>query len=116
MIARDQIQLWLAQRLPLPGILAGGMALPDRTVVTCAIDPRYPPAALDNALRCAADAFDVAALHRFQAQRSRWLFDQVEVHCARRSDKHLLAVFVDRRDSDAGPRGLDALFEEFHHL
>ncbi len=116
MIARDQLQLWLAQRLPLPGVLAGGLALPDRTTVPCAIAPDYPPNALDTALRCAADAFEVAALHRFPAIRSRWVFGQAEVHCLRRPDKYLLAVFLSRQTPTVDPACLEVLFEEFRNL
>jgi hypothetical protein len=108
---REHYRLWLTEHLDISGLLACGVGFVDKSSVSFSCLDQWPPAALEVAMRCLSDAFDVAHLHRIGAQEQRWDFEHARIHCVRRPDKIMLALFVSK--AEPGGAGLEKMQQEF---
>jgi hypothetical protein len=115
---KDVVRQWFEQSAPFEGILACGVRHPDRSTVTKAWADGFNDLAIDNALRCVADLFQVLPLNRFPQGRVRWVYELAVLHCERRDDGICLAVFTARDGGDARTNltDLERMFGEFQTL
>lgn len=108
---REHYRQWLTEHLGIGGLLACGVGFVDKSSVHFTCLEQWPPTALEVALRTLSDAFEVAHHHQIGAQRQRWDFEYAQIHCVRRTDKIMLALFVARDHADAG--GIEKVMAEF---
>ena len=113
---KEQIQQWFEQSAPFEGILACGVRHPDRTTVTKSWADGFADLAVENALRCVTDLFQVLPLNRVPQGRVRWVYENVLLHCERRSDGICLGVFTAREAARCDAAGLERVFAEFQSL
>ncbi len=113
MKTREHFEQWLKSQANARSVLAMGIVLPDKSCLALPLSPQYPAPALEQALRPLADAFDVASLHRIAPQYIRWIYSDAQVYCARRPDRHLLAVFLPREVPAADAEAIEDIFKTF---
>lgn len=113
---KDFLNQWLGRHARLRGVLACGVRFPDRTSLTQSWSPEFPEPSLDNAWRCASDAFQVLKVNFFPNERVRWVYEKAYLHCARRDDGICLGIFIakDREAVDAVE--IERLIAEFRVL
>jgi hypothetical protein len=113
---KEMVNLWLSKNARLPGVLACGVRYNDKVCFTQTWSSQYKADALENALRCVADAFQVFQLNRFGFGCVRWVYENAFIYCARRKDGTSLTL-VTTRDPLAFDRGqIEQLLGEFHRL
>ena len=83
---KESLSQWLSRRARLRGVLACGVRFPDKTSFTQSWSPEFTAPSLENALRCASDAFQVLKVNFFPNERVRWVYEKALLHCARRED------------------------------
>jgi hypothetical protein len=116
MTARENIEFWVQQNM-LPGaVRAWGVVFADKTTCLRSLADSYSTAGLENALRCAADAYEVLAMHRCAPHQLIWNYESGRVCCTRRTDKTVLAVFLAPLATAADQQAVASLFEEFNTL
>ena len=64
-------------------------------------------------MRSLSDAFDVAGLHKIPASEQCWTFDKAIVLCARRPDRHFIALFLEKNEGAADMIQARQVIEEF---
>jgi hypothetical protein len=112
----ETVNRWLEEMAPVAGVLACGVRHPDQTSVTRSWSAHYSEAALENAWRCVADAFQVLKLNRLPGERMRWVYAQALLYCERRKDGVCFAFFTARDPQEVDLPGVVRLIEEFHAL
>ena len=113
---KDIFNQWLHRRAALRGILACGIRFPDKTALTQSWSPEFPSTSLDNAWRCASDAFQVLKVNFFPDERIRWTYEKAMLHCARREDGICLGIFTSKDRAAVDAAGVERLIAEFQAL
>jgi hypothetical protein len=113
---KDLIQRWLHQDAQWPGVLACGVRFPDKNAFTRSWSLEFPAPALENALRCVSDTFQVLKINFFPNERVRWVYDNVFLHCVRRDDGICLGIFTPKDPQSFDPGEVDRLLAEFRGL
>ena len=107
---------WLSRRAQLRGVLACGVRFPDKTSLTQSWSPEFTAPSLENAMRCAGDAFQVLKVNFFPDERVRWVYEQVLLDCARREDGICLGIFAAKDRGAADAAEIERLIAEFRGL
>ena len=110
---KAELESWLGALTPFPGLLACGLRPANQPGITRLFAEGWNAQAADNAWRCAADVFRVLRAHRLPSQRLRWTYARAELHCARRDDDVVFAVFVDASSLAQSLPEVERLFSEF---
>jgi hypothetical protein len=114
---KETFALWLDQARPFAGALACAVRGADGAVASRSWAGGFSDASLENALRCAADLFEVIQHNRIAPGRVRWVYGQALLHCERRADGTCFGVFTTRnRDDPFEESGLERMFAEFRTL
>jgi hypothetical protein len=113
---KDLVNQWFEQSAPFQGILACGMRSPDQTTVTKTWADGFTEMAVENALRCVTDLFQVLQLNRISPGRVRWVYQGALLFCERRTDGTCLGVFTPRGGDGVDFVGLERFFGEFQAL
>ncbi len=101
---KESFKQWLSRRSRQRGVLACGVRFPDKTALTQSWSQEFTSPSLDNAWRCASDAFEVLKVNFFPDQRIRWVYENALLHCVRREDGIYLGIFTAK-----GPEAFDAV-------
>ena len=113
---KEFLSQWLNRRARLRGVLACGVRFPDKTSLTQSWSPEFAGPSLDNALRCASDAFQVLKLNFFPNERVRWVYEKALLHCARREDGICLGIFTAKDPGAVDAAEIERLIAEFRAL
>ena len=113
---KELLSQWLSRRARLRGVLACGVRFPDKTSFTQSRSPEFTAPSLENALRCASDAFQVLKVNFFPDERVRWVYEQVLLHCARREDGICLGIFTAKDQGSVDAAEIERLIAEFYAL
>jgi len=113
---KETIRDWMVENAGTPGLLACGVRFADKTSINESRSEAFPVAAMENAWRCIADAYQVLTLHRFPVARMRWVYEQAILACVRRSDGIILGLFLAPDSDTVGQQEVERLFLEFHAL
>ena len=113
---KEVINEWLNRRAKLMGGLACGVRFPDKTSLTQTWSQEFPAQALDNAWRCASDAFQVLKANVFPNERVSWVYEKVLLHCARREDEICLGIFTAKDLGAVDGAEIERLIAEFRAL
>jgi len=113
---KDMVNQWFEQSAPFEGILACGLRHTDQSAAMKTWADGFTEMAVENALRCIADVFQVLQFNRIAPGRLRWVYQGALLHCERRGDGICLGVFTRRDVSAVDQAGLDRFFSEFQAL
>ena len=113
---KELINHWVARRTQVRGVLACGVRFPDKTSITQSWSPDFPAPALDNAWRCASDAFQVLKINFFPNERVRWVYEKAILYCARREDGICLGIFTAKDPKAFDAASIERLITEFRVL
>ena len=109
---REPFNDWLARNARGEGLTGLGIGFADKTWLCASWSASLEIPAMETAMRCLADTFDVAGLHRIPALEQKWTFEKTRIVCARRPDKTFIAIFAVNSD-EADPARIRQLVEEF---
>lgn len=109
----EVINQWFEQSAPFDGILACGMRFADQSAASKTWSDAFGETAMENALRCIADFFQVLQLNRIPPARIRWVYQGALLHCERRQDGTCLGVFTAKDSAVFDNEGLERFFSEF---
>lgn len=110
---KESLSQWLSRRTRLRGVLACGVRLPDKTSLTQSWSPEFTASSLENAWRCASDAFQVLRVNSFPNERVRWVYEQALLYCARREDGTCLGIFTAKEREAVDAAEIERLMAEF---
>ena len=113
---KELVAHWFDQSAPFEGILACGVRHLDRSTVTKSWSDDFTELAIDNALRCVADLFQVLPINGVPSGRVRWVYQNGLLHCERRADGPCLGIFTVRNESAFDATGMERMFQEFQAL
>lgn len=113
---KELINQWFEQSAPFEGILACGLRFPDQTAVSKTWAEGYEENAVENALRCVVDGFQVVQLNRIMSTRLRWVYSAAFLYCERRQDGTCLGVFTSKNLESVDLVGLERFFSEFQSV
>jgi hypothetical protein len=107
----DALERFVYRCLPLQGVTACSLRLPDRTFFSRCHGGWLTPTQAEQALNRLALAADSLSQHDIQPTRLCWVFERTRIHLVLRPDAACLALFVEN-PSNSGPE-LERLLEEF---
>jgi hypothetical protein len=107
---------WLHATPPVPGVLARGIRFADETFVSAATAPNFPAAALEQAWRVVADAFQVLRAQRLPPDRLTWRHEKTTLHCVQRADGAILGICLAGHAAVVDPLAVEKMLSEFRHL
>ncbi len=107
---------WLQAAPAVRGALVRGIRFPDQTFVSDVDARDFPVVGLEQAWRVVGDTFQVLSAQQFPATRLAWVYRQLVLHCAQRSDGAILGVFVSRKNIEADLMALNRMLTEFQAL
>jgi len=110
---KESLGQWLSQRTRLRGVLACGVRFPDKTSLTQSWSPEFTESSLENAWRCASDAFQVLRGNSFPNERVRWIYEKAILYCARREDGICLGIFTTKDKGTVDAAEIEQLIAEF---
>jgi hypothetical protein len=113
---KDMVNQWFEQSAPFEGILACGVRHADQSAIVKTWADGFTEMAIENALRCVVDVFQVLQFNRVPPGRIRWVYQGALFHCERRGDGICLGVFTGRDTSAVDLAGLDRFFNDFQSL
>lgn len=107
---------WLAQRAPVRGLLAYGIALPDHKVLAQAVAPDIVLSALNRAWSYVVDPFATTAQLDLPAWQLRWLFERAQLYAVRRTDGASLGLLLEKQAAKVDMTAVELFFAEFQTL
>jgi len=110
---KESLSQWLSRRARLRGVLACGVRFPDKTSLTQSWSPEFTAPSLENAWRCASDAFQVLRVNFFPNERVRWVYEKALLHCACREDGICLGIFTAQDGGGVDAAEIERLLVEF---
>jgi hypothetical protein len=113
---KELINQWFEHSAPFQGILACGIRYPDCTTATKTWADGFAELALENALRCVVDLFQVLQFNRILPTRVRWIYQGALLYCERRPDGTCLGVFTNGNAEAVDLNGLERFLGEFQAL
>lgn len=113
---KDLVNQWFEQSAPFEGILACGVRHADLSAVAKTWADGFTEMAVENALRCVVDVFQVLQFNRIAPGRLRWVYQGALLHCEKRRDGTCLGIFTGRDVANVDQVGLERFFSEFQAL
>jgi len=113
---KELVNQWFEQTAPFQGIVACGVRHADRTSVSKTWTDGYAEMDVENAVRCAADLYQVMLVNKIPMGRARWVYRGALFHCERRADGSCLGVFTPRDPAAVDLGGLERFFSEFQAI
>ncbi|HYV32813.1 MAG TPA: hypothetical protein VEO53_17120 [Candidatus Binatia bacterium] len=110
---KESLSQWLSRRARLRGVLACGVRFPDKTSLTQCWSSEFTAPSLENAWRCASDAFQVLRLNFFPNERVRWVYEKATLHCACREDGTCLGIFTAKDRGTVDAAEIERVMSEF---
>ena len=112
---KEALHQLLDHHLPIDGLAAWSVRLPDRTLTSQCFADWFTPAQVEQVLARLALAEDSLAHHGIKAVRSCWKFEHARVYLVLRPDGACLALFAENRPGlPAAP--FEAALEAFARL
>jgi hypothetical protein len=93
-------QRFLDERLPLPGVVAAAIRLPDHSILCRRDGDAMTKLQVEQTLARIALAIEGLKRHRFDLKGLCWTFDQAHIHLTPRLDGALLAVIAEHTQGE----------------
>ena len=113
---KELINQWFEQSAPFEGIQACCIRHADQSSVSKNWANGFDDLALDNAMRCISDVYEVLPFNQSPPGRLRWVYERALLHCERRADGVCLGIFTLRDEQKFDRDGLGRMFAEFQAL
>lgn len=113
---KELINQWFEQSSPFQGIQACGIRHADQSAISKVWSEGFTEVAVENAMRCVTDFFQVLQLNRLPPGRVRWCYARAYLYCARRPDGTCIGFFTLRDSASVDLDGLERMLEEFQTL
>ncbi len=113
-MTHEKLKQWLDSCALAPGLLGGGVRLPDGTCVSHSFHENCPRERLEEALRCLGDSLPSFTAHGLLPRWLTWTFEKGQLRLAERGDGLLLGLAVE--PSSAAAQNIDLLTQEFFSL
>ena len=113
---KELVNQWFEQSAPFEGILACGLRFPDQSSISKAWADGFEESAVENALRCVGDGFQVVQLNRITPIRLRWVYSSAFLYCERRQDGTILGAFTSKNPESLDLESLERFFGEFQSV
>ncbi len=113
---KELFSQWFEQSAPFEGIQACGLLFPDQTTAVKVWGVGFEEPAVEHAMRCVAEGFQILQVNRGAPARLRWVYTNAFLYCERRLDGSCLAVFTQRNPDEVDLEGLERYFSEFQSL
>ncbi len=110
----QKLKQWLDGCALAPGLLGGGVRLPDGTCVGHSFNEDCPRERLEEALRCLGDSLPSFSAHGFMPRWLTWNFEKGLLRLAERADGLVLGLAI--QPDSAAAQNIDLLTEEFFNL
>ena len=105
--------MWIEQAASRPGVLACGVKAPQSTQIISR-DPSFPESKIKELVQALADVAVAFRQDHLAGGRWRWLFENGQIHSARRPDGAMALLVV--RSETVKPGVVDGLLSEFVSL
>jgi hypothetical protein len=113
---KSALEHFLDDHLPLAGVVACAIRLPDRSIVCRRDGDAMTTVQVEQVLARMALAADGLKRHRVAAERLCWTFDYARIHLTHRPDGTMLAIFCDNGAGQPEIPQVHRLMENFHEL
>jgi hypothetical protein len=107
---------WFEQQSAPRGTLAAAVRAADKSTVGRAWNNAFTNDALDNALRCVADTFQILQANGVALARMRLVYKNAWLHCERGPDGSCLGIFTVANVEGYDAAALEKLFKQFQVL
>ena len=113
---KEAVTEWLRHAPSVRGVMVRGLRFADQTIV-CDVDSRdITVAALEQAYRSLADAFQLLLANQIMPLRLAWSYESTGLYCARRADKTILGAFASAKTGETDFSGLNGQLAEFQNM
>jgi hypothetical protein len=112
---RKTCEEFFAARLPIPGLAACGVRLPDGLVIHQSFNRWLTPMQIRQAMDHLAQTSEILQHQQIEPVRMTWVFEHLRVYLRLRPDTACLALFVENRP-ELVPSELERVLEEFAGL
>jgi hypothetical protein len=113
---KDSVNKWLDQMQWREGFVAWGVRHADRTSMGKARVNGFPTEALESALDCTAELFQLLDRNSANLGRTCLVYKNALLHAERRADGICLAVFTVRDVKAYDSAALEKMFSDFQKL
>ena len=110
------INTWVKEKVQSDGVLAVGVRYSARQTFALSNAKDFPNAALEGALRCLADTYQVINSNRLPLGRLRWTYGHAVVHAAMRADGICLGLIARKEPPTLENDRLEKFMAEFETL
>jgi len=110
----EKLRQWLEGCALAPGLLGGGVRLPDGNMVSHSFNENCPLDRFEEILRCLVDSQPAFSTHGLKPRWLTWIFEKTQIRLAQRADGLLLGLALQSNSPAAD--NLDLLTEEFLNL
>lgn len=104
---------WLDKALQLDGVTAAAICSPDGAETAKVKEQNTDVAAVEHAVRCAADVFAVLRFQKIQTQWLKFEFEKAHFYCITNADGHCLGFFVSKDGQPHPTNQLEQFIAEF---
>ena len=113
---KPPVTQWFEQQGPQNGLLAAALRSADKSTAAKSWNGEFGRDALENALRCVADVYQVLQLNGVAPARLRFVFRNSWLYCERGPDGSCLGLFTEPDTKKLEGIGADKMFKEFQIL
>ncbi len=110
---RAFFQSWLNQQGAKPGVLLGGVFLPNHTCLGCSGSADFPEEKVEEVMRHLQEYSASLLQHRLGATRMLWTFEKAQLHWTARADKVSLVLLTTTNTTICEPSEIEAVLGEF---
>jgi len=107
---------WFEQQSPRSGLLAAALRGADKSTTAKSWNTEFGRDAIENAMRCVADVYQVLQLNGVAPARLRFVYRNSWLHCERGTDGSCLGLFTEPDVRKFEGMAGDKLFKEFQIL
>lgn len=104
---------WLDKALELEGVTAAAICAPDGAATAKVKEQNTDVAAVEHAVRCAADVFAVLRFQKIQTQWLKFEFEKAHFYCTTNIHGHCLGFFVSKDSQPHSTNQLEQFIAEF---
>lgn len=110
----EKFKLWLDGCALAPGLIGGGLRLPDGSCISHSFDENYPRDRLEEALRALSEFLPSLSNHGLTPRWLTWTFEKGQIRLAERADGLLLGLAI--QPNSPAAENLNLLTDEFFNL
>jgi CheY-like chemotaxis protein len=107
---------WVSRHIDVTGLLACGIVREQLILVSCSYAQEFPSETLNLGWRSLTELFDLLQEQNLVPWQIRWICEQTQFHCIRRTDGLILALLLTNETAQFDGAGLQRVCSEFSAL